>query len=71
MFGMDIVKERDRKTYVIKVVSPKEQNQIFSNGDKEMDARYRRAVKVAIEKAQFCEKVDTYTNADDFLQGME
>lgn len=53
---MDVVKERDGKTYVIKVVSPEEQNQVLSNSDIEMDARARQAVKVAIEKAQFCKK---------------
>ena len=53
---MDVVKERDGKTYVIKVVSPEEQNKILSSSDIEMDARARQAVKVAIEKAEFCKK---------------
>lgn len=53
---MDVVKERDGKSYVIKVVSPEEQNQVLSSSDKEMDARARQAVKVAIEKAEFCKK---------------
>lgn len=53
---MDVVKERDGKSYVIKVVSPEEQNQVLSSSDIEMDARARQAVKVAIEKAKFCKK---------------
>lgn len=53
---MDVMKKRDGKTYVIKVVSPEEQNQVLSSSDIEMDARARQAVKVAIEKAEFCKK---------------
>ncbi|MDE6625269.1 MAG: hypothetical protein K2K56_02730 [Lachnospiraceae bacterium] len=53
---MDVVKKRDGETYVIKVVSPEEQNQVLSSSDIEMDARARQAVKAAIEKAEFCKK---------------
>lgn len=53
---MDVNVKRDGKTYVVKVVSPEEQSQVLSESDKEMDARARQAVKVAIEKAQFCKK---------------
>lgn len=53
---MNVNVTRDGKTYVVKVVSPKEQSQVLSDSDMEMDARARQAVKVAIEKAQFCKK---------------
>ena len=53
---MDVVKKRDGETYVIKVISPEEQNQVLSSSDIEMDARARQAVKAAIEKAEFCKK---------------
>lgn len=53
---MEVVKERDGKNYVIKVVSPEEQNQVLFSSDIEMDARARQAVKVAIEKPKFCKK---------------
>lgn len=53
---MEVVKERDGETYVIKVVPPEEQNQVLSSSDIEMDARARQAVKAAIEKAEFCKK---------------
>ncbi len=56
MLDMDVVKKRDGETYVIKVVSPEEQNQVLSSSDIEMDARARQAVKAAIEKAEFCKK---------------
>lgn len=53
---MEVVKERDGETYVIKVVSPEEQGEVLSGSDIEMDARARQAVKAAIEKAEFCKK---------------
>lgn len=53
---MDVIKNRDGKAYIIKVVSPEEQNQVLSSSDIEMDARARQAVKAAIEKAEFCKK---------------
>lgn len=53
---MDVVKKRDGETYVIKVISQEEQNQVLSSSDIEMDARARQAVKAAIEKAEFCKK---------------
>lgn len=53
---MDVNVTRDGKTYVVKVVSPEEQSRVLSNSDMEMDARARQAVKVAIEKAEFCKK---------------
>lgn len=53
---MNVNVTRDGKTYVVKVVSPEEQSQVLSDSDMEMDARARQAVKVAIEKAQFCKK---------------
>jgi len=53
---MDVNVKRDGKTYVVKVVSPEEQSRVLSDSDMEMDARARQAVKVAIEKAEFCKK---------------
>lgn len=53
---MNVNVKRDGKTYVVKVVSPEEQSRVLSNSDMEMDARARQAVKVAIEKVEFCKK---------------
>ncbi|MCD7855872.1 MAG: hypothetical protein LUG66_09720 [Clostridiales bacterium] len=38
------------------VVEPEERDEYLSDSDREMDARARQAVKVAIEKAKFCKK---------------
>ena len=61
---MDVVKKRDGETYVIKVVSPEEQNQVLSSSDIEMDARARQAVKAAkyVDKKRY----SSIENKEDF-----
>lgn len=44
------------KNHTIKVVASDEQKEYISIGDVEMDARAVKAVKTAVDKAQFCKK---------------
>ncbi|MDD3416090.1 MAG: hypothetical protein PHY47_19145 [Lachnospiraceae bacterium] len=53
---MSTVKLITGKKHSIKVVTSNEQKEFLSIGDIEMDARAKRAVKSAVEKAQFCKK---------------
>lgn len=53
---MSEVKVKSRKAYTVKVVTPEEQKNFISARDIAMDERATRAVKVAVEKAKFCEK---------------
>lgn len=45
-----------KKRHKIKVVTAANHKQSISNSDIEMDARAVRAVKTAVEKAEFCKK---------------
>lgn len=53
---MRVVKIKNRKKYDVKVVLEPEKADYISVNDAEMDARAAQAVKVAIEKAEFCKK---------------
>lgn len=53
---MSKLKVIEGKTHKIQVVDAKEQYNIISKSDAEMDARAVQAVKSAIERAEFCKK---------------
>jgi len=53
---MDTVKVIQGKKHTIKVVASNNQKEFISIGDVEMDARAVKAVKTAVDKAQFCKK---------------
>lgn len=51
---MDVIKIQDGK--VIKVMKSPEEKDVITVQDAEMDARAKQAVRVAVEKAEFCKK---------------
>ena len=53
---MGMTREINDNNRSIKIVHSSERNRFISENDAEMDARAIRAVKAALDKAEFCKK---------------